>query len=659
MALELLPGWARGRLYWLRRSFLLRTRRFGVGAGTEGWHPLDVSSHPLPHGPVRVLPRLSGEWSALELRGRRMRWERLARWQMWFERRGESVELVLPYQLRDVELRVHPPSSLRPGDALVIQELGPFRSGFPTRAVGPGGVPDGAAYHRWLAAFEAPGPASLRQLATRARGSGLRLTLVGAGEGESARGIFPAEQLQQCSLLEQATGEVIVTVPPGAALAPHALAAIACVFADHPEAAVVHADDDVLTAGGRARPSFKPSWSPELLRARNYLPGLVAFRRSVLPPGGGPLDASTRYRLLLELGERLPPAAFCRLPAVLASLPPDLGADPREERDVLAAHLESTGVRATVEDGLAAGLRRVRYALPRPVPRVSIIVPTRNSRALVEACVRSVRSLTAYPDFEITLVDNGSDDPDALAAFEALARQGLVRLRSDPRPFNYAALNNQAVRESDGALVCLLNNDIEAVHADWLEEMAGIALQPGVGAVGAKLLYPDGRIQHGGVLVGVYDAADHLYAGVPGGAPGLDAQLLVRREVSAVTAACLVVRRSLYLEVGGLDEDRFPVGFNDVDFCLKLRALGLRNVWTPHARLIHHESATRGRSVSAEQKARLAQDTAALQELWGTGSFEDPYFSPNLSLDWIVPELAWAPRRRPWAAGCASGSDLR
>ena len=281
---------------------------------------------------------------------------------------------------------------------------------------------------------------------------------------------------------------------------------------------------------------------------------------------------------------------------------------------------------------------------------MAIIVPTRNARDLVETCIASIRDHTRYGSYEIHLVDNGSDDPGSLELFARLARSGRVQLRRDDRPFNFPALNNAAVRRTDAEVVCLLNNDVEALHPDWLEEMVSVASQPGVGAVGAKLLYPDGRIQHGGVLVGLHGTADHAYAGAPGDAPGYAQQLLVRREVSAVTAACLVVRRAVYLEVGGLDEETFPVSFNDVDFCLKLRERGYRNVWTPHARLVHHESASRGKALRPEQKARADRELAALRSRWAEALRDDPSLSPNLSLSSKVPRLAWPPReRRPWS----------
>jgi len=448
----------------------------------------------------------------------------------------------------------------------------------------------------------------------------------------------------------EATGEILVPLGPGVHLTPHALATVALVFQRSPDVAMLHADEDRLELGRRSQPEFKPVLGPELLQARNPLRGLVAVRRSEMPGIGGVNADAERYAWALACIRALPPHRVRRLPVVLATLDDTAVVDEESERIAVEKHLLATGTAAEVLPGLAPGLRHVRYRLPSPAPRVTLIVPTRNARALVETCVRSVRRTTRYPSYELHLVDNGSDEPEALAAFDALARAGEVALHRDPRPFNFAALNNAAVARSDAELVCLLNNDVEVLHPEWLEEMVSIAMQPGVGAVGAKLLYPDGRIQHGGVLVGLYRAADHAYAGAPGNAPGHAQQLLVRREVSAVTAACLVIRRALYLEVGGLDEEAFPVSFNDVDFCLKLRERGYRNVWTPHARLVHHESASRGRALRPEQKARAERELAALRSRWADTLRDDPCWSPNLSLDSKVPRLAWPPReRRPWS----------
>jgi GT2 family glycosyltransferase len=646
-----------GPLYWLRRSFLLRTRRFPLRLGAEGWSELDDAAAPLPHGEVRL--RLVGpaDWASVEISGRGGRDEPRGGWRLWFERPASTGELslVLPYGLRELALRVSPDEAQAALEAVELSEVGFLEQRMP--AAGDLEVVDPEApsgdYTRWLAAYEAPSIGSRRLLAERAKAGGLRGAVL--LEADDPTGPQGAEaSIPRVRVVDASDVDFLVTVPRGATLAAHAVDALACAFAESPAAKVIHADDDMRGPDARRiRPSFKPGLSPERLMAHNYLDGLVAFRRSALPEGvPSTLDRTGRLRLLFAI-LRTDPGSIRRLPAVLATIPRDR-LDGADEVLAVSEHLRATGVEAEVAEGLRPWLRHVRYRLPDPAPSVSIIVPTRNAHRLVESCVRSVRRLTRYPRFEIILVDNGSDDPASLAAFAALSAEGLVEPVRDPAPFNYAALNNRAVRGCSGEVLCLLNNDVEAVHPEWLEEMVGVALQPGIGAVGAKLLYPDGRIQHGGVLVGYFGGAGHLYAHAPGDASGVDAELLVRREVSAVTAACLVVRRSVWERVGGLDERTFPVGYNDVDFCLKLREIELRNVWTPHARLVHHESATRGRRVTAEQLAQPTRETEALQRRWRSDVFEDPFHSPNLSMDSLIPALAFPPRRRPWGIGCGS-----
>jgi GT2 family glycosyltransferase len=511
---------------------------------------------------------------------------------------------------------------------------------------------DTAGYARWLRTFETPSAPALERLRARATSSGLRVSIVSAPrtDGPEIESQLPGK-VNVVGSFREADGDILVPLGPGLRLAPHALPTLLSVFQQRSEVMLLHADHDRLEAGGRGHPEFKPVLGSEHLRSRNALRGLVAFRRAGVPePGDQGLDDAGLYAWALACISGLPAESVGRLPVVLATLEPGAVLDDDGERTALARHLARTGIEAEVAPGLAPGLHHVRYRLPAPAPRVTLVVPTRNARKLVETCVRSVRRITRYPSYEIHLVDNGSDAPDALAAFEALARAGDVVLHPDPRPFNFSALNNAAVRRTEADVVCLINNDVEALHPEWLEEMVSVALQPGVGAVGAKLFYPDGRIQHGGVLVGLHGAADHAYAGAPGNARGYAQQLLVRREVSAVTAACLVVRRDLYLEVGGLDEVVFPVSFNDVDFCLKLRERGYRNVWTPHARLVHHESASRGKALRLDEKARADRELAALRSRWASALNDDPYHSPNLSLSSKVPRLAWPPReRRPWS----------
>jgi len=679
---ELLPDWLLSPAYAFRRAFLPRHGSFRLTRDGEGPFRLSPATGRLPHGRVLLRPSAWPTWDALELEGSVWVSGSSVRWSRWLDppATGESMELELPYGLRDLAARLLPdPLGIR-GLALELDELGAVWATRAALADGRGAVLrellhaadgqrlapsrlaavawtvregiDAAGYARWLRTFETPSAPALERLRARALSSGLRVSIVTARrtDGPELASQLPGK-VELVGSFADARGDILVPLGTGVRLAPHALPTLLCVFQERPAVTLLHADHDRAEAGSRGHPELKPVLGPELFRSRNVLRGLVAVRRSGMPEPSDPrLDDAGLYAWGLACTAGLLPESIVRVPVVLATLEARLEIDEDGERTALAQHLGRTGVQAEVAPGLAPGLHHVRYRLPAPAPRVTLVVPTRNARALVETCVRSVRRLTRYPSYEIHLVDNGSDAPDALAAFDALAQAGDVVLHRDPRPFNFSALNNAAVGRTEADVVCLINNDVEALHPEWLEEMVSVALQPGVGAVGAKLFYPDGRVQHGGVLVGLHGAADHAYAGAPGNSPGYAQQLLVRREVSAVTAACLVVRRALYLEVGGLDEEAFPVSFNDVDFCLKLRERGYRNVWTPHARLMHHESASRGKALRLEQKARADRELAALRTRWADALLDDPYHSPNLSLSSNVPRLAWPPReRRPWS----------
>jgi O-antigen biosynthesis protein len=673
---EILPDWLLSLGYWARRALFLRRRQYQLVPQEDGWFRLADAGAGYPHQRVEIISDFGREWRVLELRGRFSPPITDFFWEVAVERprEGDSLVLDLPYRLIDLKVKISPAPSQSVAHRIELREIGLLEEGLTTAKElwSPGArlalrwvhaplsniqaARDLADYRRWFRGFETPSREGEARLQSRALGPGARFSLVLApGEHRSSAELETQlrNRVQVCRQIEEATGDFVLPLESGVVLASHALEILGCVLLEDAETDIAYADDDLVDASGERRgPSFKPAWSPELVRSRNVLRGLVAIRRSLIPSDfRGPVDAARRYALILACSERAVPSRIRRIPLVLASVPERVQRDAVGEEAAVTAHLKRMGIEASVAPGLAPGLRRIRYALPRPVPRVSIIVPTKNSHRLVETCVHSVRRYTDYPDYEIVLVDNGSDDPESLSSFESLAASGKVRLLRDPRAFNFAAINNEAVRQTSGELVCLLNNDVEATHADWLEEMASLALQREIGAVGAMLFYPNGTVQHGGVLLGFYGAARHAYLGAPGNSPGWDQQLVVRREVSAVTAACLVVKRSLFEQVGGFDAGLFPVGFNDVDFCLKLHARGLRNVWTPHARLIHHESATRGRDITPEQRARHEAELGALRARWGSALHEDPYHSPNLVLDSAFPRLAWPPRvRRPWLA---------
>jgi GT2 family glycosyltransferase len=286
---------------------------------------------------------------------------------------------------------------------------------------------------------------------------------------------------------------------------------------------------------------------------------------------------------------------------------------------------------------------RVRYPLPQMQPKVSLIVPTRDGLHLLRQCVDSILSRTTYKNYEIVIVDNQSADQATHDYFDEISRHPKVTVLRYDEPFNYSALNNFAASQTSGELLGLINNDIEVITPDWLEEMVGHALRPDVGAVGAMLYYPDNTIQHAGVVLGVHGVAAHAYCGKPRGFPGQMGRALLVQQLSAVTAACLVVRRAVFDEIGGLNE-ALQVAFNDIDFCLRLVSKGYRNIWTPFAELYHHESATRGYEDSQEKRRRFQGEVDYMMAKWASVLVHDPAYSPNLTLNGTPYELAFPPR---------------
>lgn len=365
------------------------------------------------------------------------------------------------------------------------------------------------------------------------------------------------------------------------------------------DAAVLYADDDVLDRyGRRTNPHFKPDWNYELYRHCDYLAGAAIVRG-----GQGDLAAV---------------AGDADWECSLISRAAAIGG---------AYH-----VRQMLHNRAArpAPLEKVsELAIATNLPPISIIIPTRNGLYLLQTCLEGVAA-TSYPDIEVIVVDNDSDDPATLAYLAALDPD-RVRVLRHAGPFNYSAINNRAVAQARGQLLCLLNNDIEVLSSDWLAIMATQALRDDVGAVGAQLLYPDGRIQHAGVVIGVGNAAGHAHRFVQPQAEGYFRRHALPQFAAAVTAACLVVAKERFLAVGGLDERNFAVAFNDVDLCLRLNQHGWQSLYEPRAVLIHHESVSRGHDRDPVGAARFAGELAALQRIWKTDSIVDPFHHPHLS----------------------------
>jgi GT2 family glycosyltransferase len=279
---------------------------------------------------------------------------------------------------------------------------------------------------------------------------------------------------------------------------------------------------------------------------------------------------------------------------------------------------------------------------------VSIIIPTKDRVDLLGRAVESIKARTEYDDYEIVIVDNRSELEETRTYLKQVTERGIARVLPYDQPFNYSAINNFAVRQCTSPIVVLLNNDVEVISPGWLDELVSHAVRPGIGCVGAMLYYPDDRIQHAGVILGINGVAGHMHRLLARGSPGYFSRAALTQNFSVVTAACLAVRRSIYEDVGGLDE-KLQVAFNDVDFCLRVLAKGHRNVWTPHAELYHYESATRGLDTEPRHRARFASEVAFMKQRWRSALRTDPAYNPNLSLTSLDFGITSRPRTtKPW-----------
>ncbi|MFM8952359.1 MAG: glycosyltransferase family 2 protein [Planctomycetaceae bacterium] len=444
--------------------------------------------------------------------------------------------------------------------------------------------------------------------------------------------------------LRIATGEYVTLVDHDDLLPPLALHWVVEAINRCPAAQVLYSDEDKVDAGGRRfAPHFKSDFNHVLLLAQDVISRLGVYRRDLVEQLGGfraELEDAQEYDLTLRCVDAVPRDTIVHIPRILyhRRAIADGRAVVTGETPSAAAvravteHLRRFDSGASVEPAPESPAHlRIRHSLPHPPPLTSIVICTRDHKAILQAAVDSIRAKTTYPNYEIVILDNGSRDPATLAYLSSLSsRSGITTIRDDS-PFNYSRLNNTAVRHTRGQMLCLLNDDVEVLSPEWLEEMVSFAIQPGIGAVGARLWYPDGTLQHGGVLIGLGGVAGHAHLRLGRGRRGYFSRGVLQQELSAVTGACLMVRRDVFDEVSGLDEN-IAVAFNDVDLCLRIRAAGYRIVWTPFAELIHHESASRGYEDTPEKLARFQREVRFMLDRWGAVLNGDPYYNPNLSL---------------------------
>jgi O-antigen biosynthesis protein len=494
-------------------------------------------------------------------------------------------------------------------------------------------------------------PAVVTELRRRAT-TDARIRLV---ERPEAGGIVAASN----AALEAAVGEFVVLVDHDDRIEPDALERVAAALAADPTIDYLYTDEDKLSPDGTVFDTFhKPDWSPERLRSQNYCTHLSVLRRSVVDDVGrfrDGFDGSQDHDLILRVTERA--RRVHHVPAVLyhwcitpGSAAGDANAKPyaREAgRRAVAEHLARIGIDATVEQLATPGHYRSRRRLVDP-PTVSIVIPTVGTarpvwgieRPLVLNAVRSVLDVTTYPHVEVVVVTDPGTPEQVLRALDELDCT-VIRATG---PFNFSGRSNEGAAASSGDLLLFLNDDVLVEQPDWLDVMVGFCVEADVGAVGARLLYADGTLQHGGLLLN--EQPLHIFHGFAGDDPGPFGLLEIDREVSAVTGACLLTPRRVFEELGGFPEE-FRIAFNDLDYCLRVRASGRRIVWSAHSTLFHFESQTRRRD--ADQ-----HEIDLLYERWGDELRSDPYGNPAFA----PKQSVWLPRERA-TLGAAIRSRLR
>lgn len=465
-----------------------------------------------------------------------------------------------------------------------------------------------------------------------------------------------------------ATGEFVALLDHDDELAPHALYMVAEAIAESPGLDMVFTDEDKIDDQGvRYDPWFKPDWNHDLMLSQNAVVHLAVYRRRLVEEAGGfrsGFDGSQDYDLTLRVAERTTPDRIRHLPFILyhwRAIPGSVALATGEKEypyeaaaKAIQEHLDRTGrAGAVVERQAHPGYYRVRWPLPPEPPRVALIIPTKDKPGLLRACVESILGMTEYPNLEIVVVDNRSEERETLDYLAALEGRARCRVLRYDHPYSFAALNNWAVSQTDAPLLAFVNNDIEAVTPGWLSEMVGHALRPEVGAVGARLCYPDGTLQHAGIVVGIGGLAGHPHLGMPCDTPGYYGRAACAQRYSAVTAACMVMRREVFLALDGFDEQDFAVAFNDVDLGLRLNRAGYAVVWTPHAKLLHHESASLGPPTDEARRHRFERECANLRRRWPDALANDPFYNPNLTITGGDFTLASPPRVvRPWERPC-------
>ena len=445
--------------------------------------------------------------------------------------------------------------------------------------------------------------------------------------------------------LKMADGDFVVLTDHDDLLSPEALYQCAKAVQKEPQTDVIYSDEDKVDMSGKKffEPHFKSDFNLDLLRSNNYICHFFVARKSIVDKVGGfrqEFDGAQDHDFILRCTEKaehivhIPKVLYhWRCHAQSTSENPESKLYAFENGcKAVKAHYDRIGIPAEVEQGPFYGMYRTHY-LWKEQPLVSILIPNKDHVADLKKCMDSIEEKSTYRNFEFIIVENNSTEEETFAYYKEIEKRDNVRVLYYKEDFNYSRINNFGAKEANGEYVLLLNNDTEMIEPDSIKEMLDVCMRPDVGIVGAKLLYEDNTIQHAGVIIGFGGVAGHAFIGQDRDDNGYFSRIISVQDLSAVTAACLMVRRSVFDEVEGLNEE-FKVAFNDIDFCLKVRKAGYLVVYNPYAQFYHYESKSRGQEDSADKVARFQQEIGLFGERWGELlEHGDPYYNPNLTLD--------------------------
>ena len=441
-----------------------------------------------------------------------------------------------------------------------------------------------------------------------------------------------------------AKGEFVGLLDHDDLLAPNALYEIVKILQDHPQADALYTDEDKVTTelDEHFQPHLKPDFNLDLLRSNNYICHFLVVRRSVVQKAGGfrrEFDGAQDYDFIFRCVEQA--REVIHVPEILyhwrthksstADNPASKMYAFEAGKRAIEGNLERTGTPGTVEHTPDFGFYRVKYPV-QGEPLVSIIIPNREEKETLQACVESIFEKTVYKNYEIIIVENNSGSDEIFRYYRKLSEDPRIHLLRWKKEFNYSAINNFGVRHAKGDYLLFLNNDVKVIDPDWIEEMLGMCQREEVGAVGVKLLYPDNTIQHAGCVVGMGGIAGHMFVNMPAERTGYLHKASLLQDMSCVTAACMMMKKNVFLEAGGFTEE-LAVAFNDVDLCLKVRSHGHLIVYDPYVKLYHYESKSRGAEDSEEKVRRFQSEIEYIRSHWiDILKNGDPYYNKNLSL---------------------------